>query len=205
MTVPGGRGVAGRLSNRLLPVLVAGVKDSEAEVRNNSVFGLGCLAQAAGPIVVSYPLQRASTRLSITSRRLASPHHSGFFLSFCTQGLSHDALRLLQTAHQGVRPAGDRQPVRRPLQDDHEQHRRRPSGAGVFFNPRMILCMTQRSLVRLKMRRHLSTGRPCPGGTSSAQRGHGGEQDSVQLPGHALHTQSCPGNAQVLLYTIHMF
>lgn len=56
VTVPGGRGVAGRLSNRLLPVLVAGVKDSEAEVRNNSVFGLGCLAQAAGPIVVSYPL-----------------------------------------------------------------------------------------------------------------------------------------------------
>lgn len=60
MTVSGGQGVAGRLSNRLLPVLVAGVKDSDAEVRNNSVFGLGCLAQAAGPIVVSYPLQRAS-------------------------------------------------------------------------------------------------------------------------------------------------
>lgn len=53
-TVSGGRGVAGRLSNRLLPVLVAGVKDSDPEVRNNSVFGLGCLAQAAGPIVVSY-------------------------------------------------------------------------------------------------------------------------------------------------------
>ncbi|XP_034428149.1 importin-4 [Hippoglossus hippoglossus] len=51
--VSGGRGVAGRLSNRLLPVLVAGVRDSDAEVRNNSVFGLGCLAQAAGPIVVT--------------------------------------------------------------------------------------------------------------------------------------------------------
>lgn len=55
--VAGGRGLAGRLSNRLLPVLVAGTKDSDAEVRNNSVFGLGCLAQAAGPIVVSdYPM-----------------------------------------------------------------------------------------------------------------------------------------------------
>uniref|UniRef100_A0A667ZPC7 Importin 4 n=1 Tax=Myripristis murdjan TaxID=586833 RepID=A0A667ZPC7_9TELE len=57
VSVSGGRGVAGRLSNRLLPVLVAGVKDSDAEVRNNSVFGLGSLAQAAGPIVASdYPM-----------------------------------------------------------------------------------------------------------------------------------------------------
>uniref|UniRef100_A0AAY4BCA4 Importin N-terminal domain-containing protein n=1 Tax=Denticeps clupeoides TaxID=299321 RepID=A0AAY4BCA4_9TELE len=54
--VAGGRGVAGRLSNRLLPVLVAGVKDSDAEVRNNSVYALGTLAEAAGPIVASYPL-----------------------------------------------------------------------------------------------------------------------------------------------------
>ncbi|XP_069007588.1 importin-4-like [Embiotoca jacksoni] len=57
VSVSGGQGVAGRLSNRLLPVLVAGVRDSDSEVRNNSVFGLGCLAQAAGPIVVSdYPM-----------------------------------------------------------------------------------------------------------------------------------------------------
>lgn len=55
--VPGGQKAAGKLSNRLLPVLVAGVKDSDAEVRNNSVFGLGCLAQAAGPIISSdYPM-----------------------------------------------------------------------------------------------------------------------------------------------------
>lgn len=53
--VSGGRAVAGKLSNRLLPVLVGGVKDSDAEVRNNSVFGLGALAQAAGPIISSYP------------------------------------------------------------------------------------------------------------------------------------------------------
>uniref|UniRef100_A0A6Q2XI33 Importin N-terminal domain-containing protein n=1 Tax=Esox lucius TaxID=8010 RepID=A0A6Q2XI33_ESOLU len=51
VNVAGGRAVAGRLSNRLLPVLVAGVRDSDAEVRNNSVFGLGALAQAAGPLV----------------------------------------------------------------------------------------------------------------------------------------------------------
>uniref|UniRef100_A0A4W4G779 TOG domain-containing protein n=1 Tax=Electrophorus electricus TaxID=8005 RepID=A0A4W4G779_ELEEL len=57
VNVQGGRAVAGRLSNRLLPVLVAGVKDSDAEVRNNSVFGLGALAEAAGPIISSnYPM-----------------------------------------------------------------------------------------------------------------------------------------------------
>nr|XP_055037898.1 importin-4 [Misgurnus anguillicaudatus] len=55
--VAGGRAVAGRLSNRLLPVLVAGVRDSDSEVRNNSVFALGSLAQAAGPIVANdYPM-----------------------------------------------------------------------------------------------------------------------------------------------------
>ncbi|XP_036374883.1 importin-4-like [Megalops cyprinoides] len=55
--VAGGRKVAGRLSNRLLPVLAAGVRDSDAEVRNNSVFGLGSLAEAAGPILTpDYPM-----------------------------------------------------------------------------------------------------------------------------------------------------
>ncbi|KAG7216784.1 hypothetical protein INR49_021182 [Caranx melampygus] len=67
VTAPGGRGLAGRLSNRLLPVLVAGVRDSDAEVRNNSVFGLGSLAEAAGPIVVSdFPMM-----LSVFSNMLA--------------------------------------------------------------------------------------------------------------------------------------
>ncbi|KAG7455466.1 hypothetical protein MATL_G00257020 [Megalops atlanticus] len=55
--VAGGRSVAGRLSNRLLPVLAAGVRDSNAEVRNNSVFGLGSLAEAAGPVLTpDYPM-----------------------------------------------------------------------------------------------------------------------------------------------------
>ncbi|KAF3703449.1 Importin-4 [Channa argus] len=67
VNVSGGQRLAGRLSNRLLPVLVAGVKDNDPEVRNNSVFGLGCLAQAAGPIVVSdYPMM-----LSVFSNLLA--------------------------------------------------------------------------------------------------------------------------------------
>ncbi|XP_056594990.1 importin-4 [Triplophysa dalaica] len=57
VSVAGGRAVAGRLSKRLLPVLVAGVRDSDSEVRNNSVFALGALAQAAGPIVANdYPM-----------------------------------------------------------------------------------------------------------------------------------------------------
>lgn len=55
--VQGGRGLVGRLSNRLLPVLVAATKDSDEEVRSNTVFALGCLAEGAGPIVVSdYPM-----------------------------------------------------------------------------------------------------------------------------------------------------
>uniref|UniRef100_A0A3B4B858 TOG domain-containing protein n=1 Tax=Periophthalmus magnuspinnatus TaxID=409849 RepID=A0A3B4B858_9GOBI len=64
---PGGRGLAGRLSNRLLPVLVAGAKDSDNEVRNNSVYALGCLAEAAGPIVADYPMM-----LSVFSKLLAN-------------------------------------------------------------------------------------------------------------------------------------
>uniref|UniRef100_A0A8C7NL40 Importin 4 n=1 Tax=Oncorhynchus mykiss TaxID=8022 RepID=A0A8C7NL40_ONCMY len=57
VNVSGGRACAGKLSNKLLPVLVAGVRDSDSEVRNNSVFALGALAQAAGPLVAQdYPM-----------------------------------------------------------------------------------------------------------------------------------------------------
>uniref|UniRef100_A0AAZ3NZ35 Importin N-terminal domain-containing protein n=1 Tax=Oncorhynchus tshawytscha TaxID=74940 RepID=A0AAZ3NZ35_ONCTS len=57
VNVSGGRACAGKLSNQLLPVLVAGVRDSDSEVRNNSVFALGALAQAAGPLVArDYPM-----------------------------------------------------------------------------------------------------------------------------------------------------
>ncbi|XP_071384446.1 importin-4 isoform X2 [Centroberyx affinis] len=79
VSVSGGRGVAGRLSNRLLPVLVAGVRDSDAEVRNNSVFGLGSLAQAAGPIVVSdYPVM-----LSLFSNLLVKESDSRVIDNLC--------------------------------------------------------------------------------------------------------------------------
>lgn len=40
------------------------------------------------------------------------------------------------------------------------------------------------------------TGCACSGGSSAPQRGLGGEQDGVQLPGYALHTQSCSGTVQ---------
>ncbi|XP_017285372.1 importin-4 isoform X2 [Kryptolebias marmoratus] len=97
VSAPGGRGVAGRLSNRLLPVLVAGVKDSDAEVRNNSVFGLGCLAQAAGPIIASdYPMM-----LSVFSNLLAKETDlkviDNLCAALCRMILSHvDAVPLEQ-------------------------------------------------------------------------------------------------------------
>ncbi|KAJ8413236.1 hypothetical protein AAFF_G00092320 [Aldrovandia affinis] len=55
--VAGGRAVAGQLSSQVLPVLVGGVGDSDADVRSNSVFGLGVLAETAGPFVTQdYPM-----------------------------------------------------------------------------------------------------------------------------------------------------
>lgn len=53
--VSGGRAIAGQLSNQVLPVLVGGVGDSDVDVRSNSVFGLGVLAETAGPFVTQYP------------------------------------------------------------------------------------------------------------------------------------------------------
>uniref|UniRef100_A0A7N6B911 Importin N-terminal domain-containing protein n=1 Tax=Anabas testudineus TaxID=64144 RepID=A0A7N6B911_ANATE len=66
VNVSGGQRVAGRLSNRLLPVLVAGVKDSDPEVRNNSVFALGCLLFLSGLCSRDYPMM-----LSVFSNLLA--------------------------------------------------------------------------------------------------------------------------------------
>ncbi|XP_061096746.1 importin-4-like [Conger conger] len=55
--VTGGRAIAGQLSNQVLPVLVGGVGDSDVDVRSNSVFGLGVLAETAGPFVTQdYPM-----------------------------------------------------------------------------------------------------------------------------------------------------
>ncbi|XP_023661748.2 importin-4 isoform X1 [Paramormyrops kingsleyae] len=58
--VPGGSEVAGQLATQVLPVLVGGARDDDAEVRSNSVFGLGALAEAAGPAVLQdYPMMLA--------------------------------------------------------------------------------------------------------------------------------------------------
>ncbi|XP_040921767.1 importin-4 [Toxotes jaculatrix] len=116
VSVSGGRGVAGRLSNRLLPVLVAGIKDSDPEVRNNSVFGLGCLAQAAGPIVVSdYPMM-----LSVFSNLLAKESDlrviDNLCAALCRMILSNkDAIPLEQVVPALV--------ARLPLKEDLEENK----------------------------------------------------------------------------------
>ncbi|KAF3836070.1 hypothetical protein F7725_028628 [Dissostichus mawsoni] len=76
VTAPGGTGVAGRLSNRLLPVLVAGARDSDAEVRNNSVFGWGVWPRLPDPSVSHYPMM-----LSVFSSMLTKEQTSGWIES----------------------------------------------------------------------------------------------------------------------------
>ncbi|XP_050922896.1 importin-4 [Lates calcarifer] len=116
VSVSGGRGVAGRLSNRLLPVLVAGVKDSDPEVRNNSVFGLGCLAQAAGPIVVSdYPMM-----LSVFSNLLAKESDLRVIDNLCA------ALCRMILSNMGAVPLEQVVPAlvaRLPLKEDLEENK----------------------------------------------------------------------------------
>ncbi|KAM7370066.1 hypothetical protein PAMP_011351 [Pampus punctatissimus] len=119
--VSGGRGVAGRLSNRLLPVLVAGVRDSDAEVRNNSVFGLGCLAQAAGPIVISETCSRDyPMMLSVFSNLLAKESDlrviDNLCAALCRMILSNvDAVPLEQVVPALV--------TRLPLKEDLEENK----------------------------------------------------------------------------------
>uniref|UniRef100_A0A8C9U9Q3 Importin 4 n=1 Tax=Scleropages formosus TaxID=113540 RepID=A0A8C9U9Q3_SCLFO len=49
--------LAGELSEQLMPVLVTGAKDCDAEVRSNSVFALGALAEhAQEPWFIGYPV-----------------------------------------------------------------------------------------------------------------------------------------------------
>ncbi|XP_035512460.1 importin-4 [Morone saxatilis] len=116
VSVSGGRGVAGRLSNRLLPVLVAGVRDSDPEVRNNSVFGLGCLAQAAGPIIVSdYPMM-----LSVFSNMLTKESDlrviDNLCAALCRMIMSNvDAVPLEQVVPALV--------ARLPLKEDMEENK----------------------------------------------------------------------------------
>uniref|UniRef100_A0A4W4G6A4 Importin N-terminal domain-containing protein n=1 Tax=Electrophorus electricus TaxID=8005 RepID=A0A4W4G6A4_ELEEL len=116
VNVQGGRAVAGRLSNRLLPVLVAGVKDSDAEVRNNSVFGLGALAEAAGPIISSnYPMM-----LSLFSNLLVKESDRRVIDNLCAA-----LCRMIMSHMDGV-PLEQVLPallVRLPLQEDMEENK----------------------------------------------------------------------------------
>uniref|UniRef100_A0A8C4E282 Importin 4 n=1 Tax=Dicentrarchus labrax TaxID=13489 RepID=A0A8C4E282_DICLA len=114
VSVSGGRGVAGRLSNRLLPVLVAGVRDSDPEVRNNSVFGLGCLAQAAGPIIVSdFPMM-----LSVFSNMLTKESDLRVIDNLCAQ--VYLLLSPITRYAQQVVPA---LVARLPLKEDMEENK----------------------------------------------------------------------------------
>uniref|UniRef100_A0A3Q2X8F5 Importin 4 n=1 Tax=Haplochromis burtoni TaxID=8153 RepID=A0A3Q2X8F5_HAPBU len=143
MSVSGGRGVAGRLSNRLLPVLVAGAKDSDPEVRNNSVFGLGCLAQAAGPIVVSdYPMM-----LSVFSNLLSKESDlrviDNLCAALCRMIMSNvDAVPLEQVLPALV--------ARLPLKEDQEEN-------NTVFSCLAMLYTHSPALVQSKPHLHLFT------------------------------------------------
>lgn len=132
--VSGGNRLAGRLSNRLLPVLVAGVKDSDAEVRNNSVFGLGCLAQAAGPIVVSdYPMM-----LSVFSNLLTKESDRRVIDNLCA------ALCRMIMSNIGAVPLEQVVPAlvaRLPLKEDLEENQTVFSCLAMLYthNPTMIV------------------------------------------------------------------
>uniref|UniRef100_I3KB44 Importin 4 n=1 Tax=Oreochromis niloticus TaxID=8128 RepID=I3KB44_ORENI len=133
--------VAGRLSNRLLPVLVAGAKDSDPEVRNNSVFGLGCLAQAAGPIVVSdYPMM-----LSVFSNLLSKESDlrviDNLCAALCRMIMSNvDAVPLEQVLPALV--------ARLPLKEDQEEN-------NTVFSCLAMLYTHSPALVQSKAHLHL--------------------------------------------------
>ncbi|KAL7886745.1 hypothetical protein AOLI_G00044660 [Acnodon oligacanthus] len=134
VSVAGGRAVAGRLSNRLLPVLVAGVKDSDAEVRNNSVYGLGVLAQAAGPIVsTDYPMM-----LSLFSNLLSKESDRRVIDNLCAA-----LCRMIMSHTEGV-PLEQVLPAlldRLPLQEDMEENKTIYSCLAFLYshNPALII------------------------------------------------------------------
>uniref|UniRef100_A0A3B1JNG4 Importin 4 n=1 Tax=Astyanax mexicanus TaxID=7994 RepID=A0A3B1JNG4_ASTMX len=116
VNVAGGRAVAGRLVKRLLPVLVAGVRDSDAEVRNNSVYGLGALAEAAGPAVAAdYPMM-----LSLFSNLLSKESDRRVIDNLCAA-----LCRMIVSHTEGV-PLEQVLPAlleRLPLQEDMEENK----------------------------------------------------------------------------------
>ncbi|XP_057680233.1 importin-4 isoform X2 [Corythoichthys intestinalis] len=116
ITTSGGRELASQLSNRLLPIMYGGVKDDDPEVRNNSVVGLGCLAQAAGPLVASeYP-----TLLSVFSKLLGKEADFKVIDNLCA------ALCRMIMGNMDAVPLDQVVPVvvaRLPLKEDMEEYK----------------------------------------------------------------------------------
>lgn len=134
--VAGGRAVAGRLSNRLLPLLVAGVRDSDAEVRNNSVYALGALAQAAGPIVASdYPVM-----LSLFSNLLSKESDLRVIDNLCAA-----LCRMIMSHVEGV-PLEQVFPAlvaRLPLKEDMEENKTIYSCLTFLYSHNPVLVVSQ--------------------------------------------------------------
>ncbi|TRY65944.1 hypothetical protein DNTS_012348 [Danionella cerebrum] len=114
--VAGGRAVAGRLSKRLLPLLVAGVKDSDAEVRNNSVYALGSLAEAAGPIIASDFPMMLSLFSNLLSKETDLRVIDNLCAALCRMILSHVAGVPLEQVFPAL-------VARLPLKEDMEENK----------------------------------------------------------------------------------
>ncbi|XP_064797612.1 importin-4-like [Oncorhynchus masou masou] len=134
VSVSGGRACAGKLSNRLLPVLVAGVRDNDSEVRNNSVFGLGALAQAAGPLVAQdYPMM-----LSLFSNLLSKEQDRRVIDNLCAA-----LCRMIMSHMEGV-PLEQVFPALLaclPLKEDMEENKTVYSCLAMLYsqNPAMVV------------------------------------------------------------------
>uniref|UniRef100_A0A673XMS0 Importin 4 n=1 Tax=Salmo trutta TaxID=8032 RepID=A0A673XMS0_SALTR len=134
VNVSGGRACAGKLSNQLLPVLVAGVRDCDSEVRNNSVFALGALAQAAGPLVAQdYPMM-----LSLFSNLLSKEQDRRVIDNLCAA-----LCRMIMSNMEGV-PLEQVFPAllaRLPLREDMEENKTVYSCLAMLYsqNPALVL------------------------------------------------------------------
>uniref|UniRef100_A0A8C7V321 Importin 4 n=1 Tax=Oncorhynchus mykiss TaxID=8022 RepID=A0A8C7V321_ONCMY len=146
VNVSGGRACAGKLSNKLLPVLVAGVRDSDSEVRNNSVFALGALAQDGSLITVDYPMM-----LSLFSNLLSKEQDRRVIDNLCAA-----LCRMIMSNMEGV-PLEQVFPAllaRLPLKEDMEENKTVYSCLAMLYsqNPALVrLCLpeTQNTLVML--------------------------------------------------------
>ncbi|XP_041717455.1 importin-4 isoform X2 [Coregonus clupeaformis] len=138
VNVSGGRACAGKLSNQLLPVLVAGVRDSDSEVRNNSVFALGAMAQAAGPLVAQdYPMM-----LALFSNLLSKEQDRRVIDNLCAA-----LCRMIMSNMEGV-PLEQVFPAllaRLPLKEDMEENKTVYSCLAMLYsqNPALVLSHIQ--------------------------------------------------------------